>query len=307
MKKKLLFSVALLPAIAIACLVGHLSYLYTHPECGPKDFSYSYELEPNVPVVVSEETKENILKALDQKFIYLSRGQQMTAFESEDHRYVIKFYNPRTFVKESWFHDFRKMKRLCSMKWISGAYIKRKEKLSKISKCNRLAFADLKDESGILYVHFNAATMIPKMIEVIDKDENVVLMDLRKCPFVLQDKVIIATKYFDDLLREGKTDEMKASIANLADLFISRALKGYSDRIQTLHNNYGFLNNRPIQLDVGKLVKTSDGSSMPPNDIMRIFRQLEGSIAEKYPEFEIYTKELLEFKLEEYKQKIAKR
>lgn len=298
MKKKVLVALTVMPTIVIVSMAAHLTYLNSHRECGPKDFSFSYTFEPDAYVDVSEESKESISKILDQKFFYLRCGKQMTAFESEDHKYVIKFYNPRTFIKDSWFSDWRKLKRLCSMKWISSAYIKRKQRLSKLSRRNRLAFQDLREESGLLYIHLNDATMIPKTITVLDKEENSVALDLRKCPFVLQTKVELATKYFDRLLKEGKIDEVKVALANLADLFVSRASKGYSDHIQTLHNNYGFIDGKPIQLDFGRLEKFS--SAMPFDDVQRIFKQLDASISENYPELQTYTKELLEEKLQKY-------
>src|SRR5436305_1286591 len=85
----------------IGVMIGHLFYLYHHREFGPSDFRHPSLL--GLKGQTSEEMKKEASQLLNQRFSYLGNGSQVTAFESEDRRYVIKFFNPRNAIKESWF------------------------------------------------------------------------------------------------------------------------------------------------------------------------------------------------------------
>ena len=88
---------------------GHLVYLYNHREFSPPAFRHPNILkaEDRAP---DDATKQKIAQILEQKFTYLGSGTQMTAYESADHQYVIKFFNPRNTIKESWFHHYSRLR-----------------------------------------------------------------------------------------------------------------------------------------------------------------------------------------------------
>src|SRR3954466_9593690 len=90
---------------------GHLVYLYNHREFSPPDFRHPFilKLENQAP---DEMTKKRVVQILDQKFTYLGSGTQVTAFESADRQYVIKFFNPRNTIKENWFHRYSRLRQM---------------------------------------------------------------------------------------------------------------------------------------------------------------------------------------------------
>ena len=304
--RKITYAAIASAALVISVCLFQLSYLFFHRESTPKDFNYSYQIGSLVPVEGAEILKPEMEKILSQKFFYLGRGTQMTAFVSQDGVYVIKFFNPRRFVREEWFYDFKKLKRLCSLKWFSNAYFQRKKRLNTLAERYRLAFHELKEESGLVYIHINSSTNPNKVIEVFDRDERRSLLDLNSCPFILQKNVDLAIHYLQSQLKLGNIKQCKNSLESLADLFISRAQKGFSDRNQSLEYNYGFYKGQAVQLDLGRIVKQDGGSAVPVDEIKRIFSQLEASITEFIPELQTVLSQILEQKLLAYQQATVK-
>jgi hypothetical protein len=297
MKKKLrvlLFSLALL----FGLFFSYVLYLSSHKECRPKDFKYSSYFGPSEIVSISLDQIQSISSILDQKFYYLDRGKQMYAFESEDHEYVIKFFSPRQFIREETFSEWKRLKRILSLKWFSNAFIHKNKRLSNLANIYYLAFEHLRDLSGIVYLHVNSSTVIDKKLYVVDQFAKTTVMDLRYCPFVLQKKATLATKHFNQLLKDGQIDDLISSIESLSDLFIVRAKKGFTDRIQALHNNYGFVGNRAVQIDLGRVYFDASIAAQPQKEVERIFSQLQSSIAEHHPELDICTRGILQKKLE---------
>ncbi len=276
MKKLILI---LLTVLAIPAL--HIGYLYTHREFTPHDFRYAFvsRLEGRA----DPEERAFAASILSQPFTYLGYGKQMTAYESADHRYVIKFFNPRQVIKKEWFSKFSKWRRLSSMKWISEAYLRREARLRRLFARYQEGFYALREESGLVYVHLNRSTAIPQSIQLIDKEGESCTLDLEEVPFVIQEKAVIASKYLKRLVAEGKTEQAQALVISLKQLFIARAEKGFTDRIQTLHNNYGFVGERAVQIDLGRLTRDHALMEGFSEEITRVLSNLHQSLEEISP------------------------
>src|SRR4051812_49432289 len=104
--KKLLISLSSFIFLMILSAGIHVIYLYNHREFGPKDFYHPFILGLNETIHPGEDIKKQASEILKQPFTYLSHGGQSTVYESQDKKYVIKFFNPRTVIKENWFHQF---------------------------------------------------------------------------------------------------------------------------------------------------------------------------------------------------------
>lgn len=290
--KIFIYSLLALPWI----FFGHLLYLYTHREFSPSDFHYSYTFESeNIPM--SAALKDEARQHLNQKFVYLGCGKQMTAFESGDHQYVIKFFNPRAVVRERWFSDWDKFRRLCSLRWFSDNYIRRKVRLAKLSKRYRLGFEQLREEAGLVYVHLNDSTRLSQTLSLTDKQGKEHQIDLDRCPFVLQKKATLATTYLNHLLDKGELEKAKLGIQEICRVLASRAKKGFTDRKQTLHNNYGFVEDRFVQIDLGRLNKDEIIELAPAPEIKRVYFQLHKFLSKRYPNYHSFLDETFEGKL----------
>ncbi len=252
---------------------GHLVYLYNHREFSPPDFRHPFILksERQAPDAA---TKQKISKILEQKFTYLGAGTQVTAFESADHQYVIKFFNPRNSIKENWFHRYSRLRQMSSLKWITKTYFEKKQRLRKFFKCHRLAFRDLREESGLIYLHFDRSSCVSKKIDVVDQDGKAYLVDLDICPFILQKKVDIVMTRLEEQVANGAIEEAKEGVRQIYQLFLTRAQKGYTDHRQSLFKNYGFADGRAVQLDVGRIKLDEQVKKMPIKDLERIVENL---------------------------------
>jgi hypothetical protein len=261
---------------------GHVFYLYTHRQFGPKDFYHPFILGLKETLSPDEEIKKQAVKILGQPFTYLSYGGQMTVYQSQDKKYVIKFFNPRSVIKENWFHQFAKLRRFNSLKWITNTYFRKQQRLKKYFLRYEMAFKDLKDETGLIYVHLDPSTCLAQSLDIIDKEGSLHHIGLDASPFVLQKKVELTMDHLDRLLKNGDVLGAQKSVEQIYELFFSRAQKGYTDRLQTLYKNYGFFEGRAVQLDVGRIRKASAMNTA--QEMERIVSNITPSLAQPYPE-----------------------
>jgi hypothetical protein len=228
-----------------------------HPEFGPSDFCHPSILkrESSNPDLASKQFASEILK---QQFSYLGCGGQVTAYESADHKYVLKFFNPR----RSLFNK-RKLLERHFMRYT-------------------MSLKDLKEETGVIYNHFDPSTVLQQTVEVIGKEGRLHSIPLEAYPFVLQKKVELALPYLENLVKEGKIEEAKEATRQLYALFASRAQKGYRDHMQNLTNNFGFFEGKAIQLDPGRIRKDAAIAQNPHREIARVIANIKPYLS-NYP------------------------
>lgn len=268
--------------VPVAILGGQLLYLYTHKEFRPDEFKCALVREEVVEVsLLSEPEKEQIQKILSQPFTFLGLGKQMTAYESQDHQYVLKFFNPRSRIKEKWFHDYKRIKSLCTLKWFSSAHFNRRERLLKLFHRHAIAFKEIPAEAALVYVHLNRLTALDQSVDIADRDGTRFLVHLKDVPFVLQRKVELAGAHLAQLASQNDQAGLQEALDQIRQLFVIRARKGITDRIQTLHNNYGFLDGKAIQIDVGRISLSKEVMANPEVEVEKIM----STICEANPSF----------------------
>jgi len=111
-----------------------------------------------------------------KRFHYLDKGRQAFAFESEDGKYVLKFFKS---LKMAWYMDFpflEKNKR------------RLQEKIRIYPESYYLAFDQMREETGLLAVHLGASEEKYPVITLIDKASGTHQVDLNQVPFILQKK-----------------------------------------------------------------------------------------------------------------------
>lgn len=91
----------------------------------------------------------------------------MTAYASADGRFVIKFFNPRSVIKKSWFQQWRKLRYINSPQWIFRTHFKTREKLRKQFSRYAMAFQDLRNETGLIYVHLDPSNCLSNVFKQI--------------------------------------------------------------------------------------------------------------------------------------------
>jgi len=254
--------------------LAHTLYLYTHREFGPLDFEHRHIVKrtPSHVDPLVQQTAEEILK---QRFTYLGYGGQMTVYESEDHRYVLKFFNPRSVIKKAWFHRLDKLIHLNSFKWIANTYFHQKDRLEKYFHRYELSYQDLKDETGLVYIHLDLGTAVSQRVEVVTKEGVTHSINTTHYPFVLQKKAELTMTCIDRLIKEGKVDEAKRCALQIYELFKTRAEKGYKDPFQALEKNYGCVDGRAIQFDPGRIKKDPKVLANPQQELQRVMGNVQ--------------------------------
>ncbi|MGH2611556.1 MAG: hypothetical protein ACRDFB_00735 [Rhabdochlamydiaceae bacterium] len=202
----------------------------------------------------------------------------MTVYESEDHHYVIKFFNPRSVIKENWFHRIPKLMRINSWKWISNTYFRQKERLEKYFYRYEMSFSDLKEETALIYIHLDPGTSLSQSLKLVDKKGIHHLLNLETHPFILQKKVDLTFTHLNKLIKAGQVEEAKEATRQIYSFFLSRAQKGYKDRFQALEKNYGFIEGKFVQFDTGRLRKDEAVFQNPYPETKRIILNIKPSL-----------------------------
>lgn len=223
-------------------------------------------------------------RILTQPFHYLAQGTQMVAYESEDKTVVLKLFNPMRPLKKEWYKEWALWKHYSSFKWISRAWLKQKERLFKLFERHKIAYELLKEETGLLYVHLFPSAQVTHYLHVTDQNGKNHILPLEKTPFVLQKKAILVPAYLQKLLEQGEIEKAHLALHRLETLLAKRARLGITDRIQTMHNNYGFVGDQPIQLDVGRIHLSEEIQADPKQEKERLQHNLHVWVAAQFPQ-----------------------
>lgn len=222
----------------ICCLYSctHPSLKETVSSSLPPDSRWS--LSP-----LEHEEQAQVQAILSQKFTFLGEGAQAIAFESNDGKYVLKLFKMRRFTPsladQLCPHVVRR--RLRNLHWVFNGY--------------KNAYHDLRKETGLVWIHLAKTHHLHQPITLIDKNGEECQLDADATEFVIQEKAELIFHRLERLYKEGKNEEAQKAIASILQLIQSRTQKGYADRDKAVSNNYGFVGDRPIQLDIGRLYK----------------------------------------------------
>ncbi len=186
---------------------------------------------------------------LDQPFSYLDKGAQVYVFESQDQNYVLKFTRvPASLRSFSWLtHPFS---HIFLQKQIGTQQQKSKKKIAGYLESYFLAYQYLQEETGVAYVHLHPTVHLQKKIHLKDKNGSSYYISADRISFILQRK---GMPFMDALESASGNIEMgKQMIDSLFEVIISRCSKGIIDRDKMHYDNYGWLENRAMHLDIGR-------------------------------------------------------
>jgi len=203
---------------------------------------------------VTEAKLAQVNQILAQPFYYIGRGFQFYAFESSDGRYVLKFMRHQRLhppVLYDWFPDCGLVRDIKAKKCL-----KRQKRVDELFNSLTIAFKELPDECGLVYVHLNKDTNLHKNAFLVDLQGDEYLVPLDSTEFVLQQKASFVKLEIKGLMKAGKIDEAKERISQLFCLLKETARKGILDLDGALisKNNVGFIEDRAIYIDTGRFV-----------------------------------------------------
>jgi hypothetical protein len=132
---------------------------------------------------------------------------------------------------------------------------KKWDKLDGFVKSWKVAFENLKEETGLIFVHLNKTNNLHKQMTIYDKMGRKHQIDLDQMEFCVQSR---ADMLCDTLLKykeQNQHQESKALIVNLLNLILSEYNRGLADNDHALMQNTGVVNGKPIHIDVGQFVQ----------------------------------------------------
>lgn len=209
-------------------------------------FEKTFEARP-----LTNEEQVELKYALDQPYSYGAYGAQAFIFFSQDGKYALKLFKQRIYTTPLWFSYLR-------IPFIFDRY-KEKKAAHRLDKCRRdfasykLAFEELQDLTGVIFVHLNPTSSLQKKLHIIDKLGIAHQIDLDKMDFILQKKAEHVHKRIQRQMQNQDIEGAKHSISSLVTMIVERCKRGVSDRDSSIDTNCGFLDGAAIKIDVGRL------------------------------------------------------
>lgn len=239
--------------LPLACIYG-LFVLYEEVTGDFRIANITYDLPyqaawDSSPLDVKEQAR--IDQLLDQPFHFLGKGNQSYAFESQDQKYVLKFFRFKH-LKPSWFLEW-----MPAIPFLAEDQKKKErskqKRLERVFRSYKIAYALDQDNTGVLFIHLNRSKHLQQTMTVIDKLGFKHSVELDSTIFILQEKGRICKEVLGELLKKRKVSETKQKIRALLDMYVSEYKRGLYDKDYNLMHNTGFLNEKPFRLDAGRL------------------------------------------------------
>jgi len=226
-------------------------------------------------------TDSQVRKILSQPFRYLGKGAQVFAFESEDGSYVLKFFR----------HDHMRPRPWLAALPLHG-HKKRIEKLHETFSSYRIASDDLREETGLVFLHLNKTSRLHHKIRVVDKIGIEHLVDADKTEFVIQKKADLLYATLEKWMADGKKEEACQLIGSIVSYLKKRCHQAIFDKDPNLETNFGVLEGKPLQFDLGRFRKRHPYTEKEAQDEMvRVTDRLHVWLSEKSPELDAYLME----------------
>jgi hypothetical protein len=230
--------------LILALVAGAIFFIFRKSdERGFSPDKIASSLSPHPAWSIPHEQDPELKMVLSSPFKFLGEGAQAFAFESSDGKYVLKFFKMRRFTP-SWQdhlcpHVVRR--RLKNLHWVFNGY--------------KIGYDQFRKETGLVFIHLAKTTHLNQIATLVDETGKTHTIDLDKTEFVLQEKAELIFDRLSKLYAEGDVEKAHQAIASVLKLVQNRVDKGYADRDKAVSNNYGFVGDKPIQLDIGRLYK----------------------------------------------------
>lgn len=244
-----------------------------------------------VPPLANEE-QLRINSLLDQSFTYHGSGGWCIAFLGEDKKTILKFYRHTHFFPSKIVRDFcfQKLFLKCTP-WPQGVpYFQE----FNFKSCN-LLYKELKERTGLLYVHLNKTDDLHNSVTLIDNIGIKHTIDLDKTEFVIQKRAIPLLDHIDELAKQKKIEEAKQCLNDMIDCMLTLFKHGARDLDRSLRNNYGYTEDGAVTLDLSSF--ESDDSLKQPGEYRKELiiktRRLSKFLDKHHPELYTYFEQRL--------------
>lgn len=250
MQKKLKWAIGLLGCF-IALSVGYNLYYKAIDGFRLGNVRGAVTYDPAWKVKSTKEQEAQVKALLRQPFTYLGKGGQAYAFESEDGRYVLKllkfkFLRPKITNRLISFIPFLEDKVTNDLQW-------RQKKFYELYQGYKWAYQLNKEGSGLIYLHFNPTFNQFGAVTLYDKLGRQHTLELDQVAFIIQEKGRLLDQLLNEKLSSKDIEGAKILLNRFFDAVVFQYNKGLYDRDYGHVHNAGFVANRPIHIDMGKI------------------------------------------------------
>jgi hypothetical protein len=228
---------------------------------------------------------DEIQAMLDQPYTYLAKGAQSFVFASQDGKYVIKFFRHHHLQAPLWL-------KVLPWAWAHSKVVKKEAKLRKDFKSYTLAYQLLRDETGLIFLHLNKTDDLQQSLVLVDKLGIRHTLNLDAYEFILQKRASLVYPALDMMMRSQQKEKAKSALTALVNFLVERSKKGIFDKDPDLNTNFGFIDDRPIQIDIGRF--KSIAPHVDKEEIVRITDNLHQWLMMRYPELDDHLKQQIE-------------
>ena len=187
-----------------------------------------------------------IQKALHQPYHFMKRGLQCYVFASQDDQYVLKFFRWKQITPPFWTSFFPRAwtEKTCQEK--------EKQRIHDFSSY-QLAFSELAEETGALYLHLKQTDFLQTPITLYDPLHIRHLLPSDDVAFILQKKSDLFLPYFEK--NKHNPNRLEYFFTQFLHILERRWEKGICDSDISLEYNMGVLEDNPVLFDIGNLTK----------------------------------------------------
>ncbi len=227
----------------------------------------SYQQQWDVPSL-SREEEHQMKRLLSQPYYLIGVGSECFAFMSEDGQAVIKFFKldqarPVYFNRGLFAEDYSAYAGTLSdhpltrlnlptpfHHWLQRFLGIREFRIQRTFSSIKLAYDNLKEETGLLYLHLNPTDHLCQTLTLYDGNAIRHEINVDSARFFLQKSAVPLEHHFTMLHNNKRHEEAKKSIDSLLHLIVMRCKKGFADR-DVFNKNFGFIGNQAVEIDTG--------------------------------------------------------
>ena len=241
---------------------------------------------------LSKEEEKVVLNRLDQNYTYLKCGGQCYAFISDDRKTILKFFKLHRMEEVKWLSKLESLPDLINPNRLR-IFRYRKKRFQHIFGSCKIAYEEMKEETALIYSHLNKTDHLHKKVRIRDKLGIYHLLDMDKMEFLLQEKVILPLEKFKALKEQNDIYGAHRCIDSILHHFLMRYEKGIDDSDPIVRKNFGFIENRAVELDLGSYSK-KESLKDPANYIPQLEKEIgdfKNWLQNNFPELSPYLEE----------------
>ena len=176
----------------------------------------------------------------------------------------------------------------------------KQDKRDALFKSWKIAHTKLKDETLVKFIHLDLSDGFTKTVTLYNKSGTRYDVNLGEYVFLLQKKVDLLEDALANQMKNGDVASAKELLDGLLDLYVKEFRQGLYEEDRYIVRNTGVLENKPIQIDTGRLRESEELKDPKKQAEIILWKTvlLKEWLGETYPELEAH----FNFRLDNFRQ-----